>query len=99
MQILNLKERYPFTCECGENGYSAAPSIFMSAFQANHGGIWCPTCKKHHHCRIDENNERMILYPDGLEADEVAKNPAHLPDACFREATPEEEEIIKAREK
>ena len=89
--ILNLKERYPFECECGFKA-EAGPSIFMSCFQQNLGSISCPQCKKFHRSEIDEKNEKFILTDYG-----APDTQGPLPDACYRVATPEE--IIKINEK
>lgn len=93
IQLLNLKDRYPFECSCGFKSTQVAPSIFMSCFQLNLGGVHCPKCKKHISVRINETNDALIPIaevPDGVES-------GPLPAACYRDATPEEEKIIAAR--
>ena len=93
MEILNLKERYPFACYC-ENVIEASPSIFMSGFQMNLGGVHCPKCKTHISVQIDENNENFI--PVGIASNGDIKD-GPLPAACYRKATPEEEAIINRK--
>jgi hypothetical protein len=89
MEILNLKERYPFECQCGRR-VDVAPSIFMSGMQLNKGGVYCNECKTHTPVIIDRKNEKIIKMPGN---DMMRLYP--LPKACYREATPEEEKIIQ----
>jgi hypothetical protein len=81
MQILNLKKRYPFKCECGHEG-EAAPSLMMECFQMNHGSIHCPECDQRRAVKIDPDNEKMLIVYDN--------DFGQLPDSCYREATKEE---------
>ena len=91
LKLLNLKERYPFTCECGLS-IEVAPSVFMSGFQTNMGGIFCPNCKDHVLIKIDDTNTHMV-------SDENRMTGAALPSACYRDATPDEEKKINERKK
>jgi hypothetical protein len=85
IKILNLKERYPFRCECTHE-CEAGPSIFQSGFQLNRGRVRCPGCKRNFTVRIDSKNENMLAMTE-----EETKQYEQLPDACFRNATIAEE--------
>lgn len=90
MEVLNLKERYLFLCECKERR-EIAPSMFMSLMQINVGSFTCPGCQKQIYCKIDDTNTQMIERKSKNRSADDYNTP--LPDACYRTLT--EEEINK----
>lgn len=99
MKILNLKAKYPFTCLCGHKELTVAPSMFMSMFQNNTGGVHCPSCKDHIVVEINDTNDALVPVAKLSELSSVRPALHELPLACYRDATKEEEETIIERQK
>lgn len=99
MKILNLKKKYPFNCLCGHKEESVGPSMFMSCFQQNVGGVHCPGCKEHIFVKINDTNDELVPQSRVIDTPSIKPSSEQLPEACYRDATKEEEETILERQK
>lgn len=96
VEVLRLKESYPFKCwKCGHE-QRANPSIFMTGFQMNMGGGQCLKCGTYLGLRIHSSNKKMISF-DRENKRESGKG--RMPDKCYKKITLEEFESRKARTK